>query len=128
MVWSVTNLPIGSETIASVFDHAMPNHFGEIKFCYDLFYEQLVGRKVDVQEAHELVDLLVLLGRLPVDVCEHEADVAGEEVVHLVAEAGLAQQLGAPDEVADGHVEVGVAAGPVGDPRKRMRHKHLLYT
>ncbi len=36
-------------------------------------------------------------GLLLVHVCEHEADVAGEEVVHLVAEARLAKELGAAD-------------------------------
>ena len=65
-------------------------------------------------------------GLLLVHVGEHEADVGGEKVVHLVAEAGLAEKLGAADEVADGHVEVSVAAGPVGDPCEGVGHQHLL--
>jgi hypothetical protein len=65
-------------------------------------------------------------GLLLVHVCEHERDVAGEQVVHLVAERRLAEELGAPDEVADRHVEVGVARRPVGDARERVRNQNLL--
>ena len=63
---------------------------------------------------------------LLVHVGEHEADVGGEQVVHLVAQGGLAEQLGAPHQVPDGHVEVGVAAGPVGDPGEGVGHQHVL--
>lgn len=48
-----------------------------------------------------------------VHVGQHEGDVGGEQVIHLVAEGGLAQQLGAAHQVADCHVEVRVARGPV---------------
>ena len=65
-------------------------------------------------------------GLLPIHVGEHEADVGGEQVVHLVAEGGLAEQLGAPDQVPDRHVEVRVARGPVGDAGERVRHQDLL--
>ena len=61
-----------------------------------------------------------------VHVGQHERDVGGEKVVHLVAEGGLAQQLGPSHQVADGHVEVGVAAGPVGDAGERVGDEDLL--
>ena len=68
-----------------------------------------------------------------VHVCQHERDVTGEEIIHFVAEAGLAQQLGAAHQVADGHVEVGVPTGPVGDAcegvgdQNILRRKHEKY-
>ena len=65
-------------------------------------------------------------GLLFVHVGEHERDVAREQVVHLVAEGGLAQQLGAPHEIADRHVEVGVAGGPVRNAREWVRHQDIL--
>ena len=37
---------------------------------------------------------------LLVHVGEHEADVGGQQVVHLVAQRGLAQQLGPTHQVA----------------------------
>lgn len=43
---------------------------------------------------------------LPVHGGEHERDVGGEEVIHLVAETCLAQEPTASHQVADGHVEV----------------------
>ena len=61
-----------------------------------------------------------------VHVCEHERDVAGEEVVHLVPETGLTQQLRAAHQVANGHVEVCVPARPVGDLVEGVRHQDLL--
>ena len=63
---------------------------------------------------------------LLVHVGEHEGDVGGEEVVHLVAERGLARQLGAPHQVSDGHVEVGVPTRPVGDPSEGVSHQNIL--
>ena len=63
---------------------------------------------------------------LLVHVGEHERDVGGQEVVHLVAERGLAQQLRAPHQVADGHVEVGVARRPVGNSSKWVCHQDIL--
>ena len=57
---------------------------------------------------------------------QHERDVGGQEVVHLVAERGFAQQLGAPHQVADGHVEVGVARRPVGNSSKWVCHQDIL--
>ena len=68
--------------------------------------------------------LLLLLG----GVCggEDVGDVGGEQIVHLVAQRGLAEELGAPDEVADGHVEVSVATGPVGDPGEGMSDQDVL--
>ena len=49
-----------------------------------------------------------IAGGLPlfVDGGEHERDVRGQQVVHLVAQAGLAQQSTTPYQTADGHVEV----------------------
>ena len=51
-----------------------------------------------------------------VRVGQHEGDEVGKQVEHLVAQAGLTQQLGTAHQVVYGHVEVGVAAGPVVDP------------
>ena len=65
-------------------------------------------------------------GPLLVHVGKHEGYVGGEEVVHLVAERGLAQQLGAPHQVTDGHVEVGVPTRPVGDPCEGVSHQNIL--
>ena len=65
-------------------------------------------------------------GLLLVHVGQHERDVRGEQVVHLVAQRRLAKQLRATHQVADGHVEVGVAGRPVGNPGKRVCHENLL--
>ena len=61
-----------------------------------------------------------------VHVGQHQADVGGQQIVHLVAQGGLTQQLGAPHQVTYRHMEVCVAAGPVRDPRKRMSDKDVL--
>ena len=55
-----------------------------------------------------------IAGGLPlfVDGGEHERDVRGQQVVHLVAQAGLAQQSTTPYQTADGHVGT---TTPVGD-------------
>ena len=63
---------------------------------------------------------------LLVHVGQHETDVGGQEVVHLIAQRGLTQQLGASDQIADGHMEVSVATGPVGDPGEGVGHQHIL--
>ena len=63
---------------------------------------------------------------LSVHAGQHERDVGGEEVVHLVAEWSLTQQFGAADQVADGHVEVRVARWPVGDASERVRDQDFL--
>ena len=75
--------------------------------------------------------LLLQLGLAPdcplfVDVLHHAVDVGGQQVVHLVAQGRLAQQLGALDQVADGHVEVSVATGPVGNLAEGKRHENIL--
>ena len=70
--------------------------------------------------------LLVLFGRLSVDVGEHEADVAGEEVVHLLPKPGLADEPGPTGLVAQHHAEVVRAARPVGDPGERVGHQNIL--
>lgn len=57
---------------------------------------------------------------------EHQGDVRREQVVHLVAEQGVAEQLGAAHQIADGHVEVRVARRPVGDARERVRDENVL--
>ena len=63
--------------------------------------------------------LVPLLVRLPEAflsfVGEHERDVRGQQVVHLVAQADLAQQSTIPYQTADGHVEVVGTTTPVGD-------------
>jgi len=58
---------------------------------------------------------------------EHETDVWCQQVVHLVAQRGLAEQLAAAHEVADGHVEVGVATAPVGDLGEGVGHQDVLH-
>ena len=78
-----------------------------------------------------IIILLFDLGSAPdcplfVDVLHHAVDVGGQQVVHLVAQRGLAQQLGALDKVAYGHVEVGVATGPVGNLAEGKRHENIL--
>ena len=58
-----------------------------------------------------------IAGGLPlfVDGGEHERDVRGQQVVHLVGQAGLAEQPTTPYQTADGHVEVVGTTTPVGD-------------
>ena len=58
-----------------------------------------------------------IAGGIPlfVDGGEHERDVRGQQVVHLVAQAGLTQLLTTPYQTADGHVEVVGTTTPVGD-------------
>ena len=63
---------------------------------------------------------------LLVDGFHHRERVAGQHVVHLVPQRRLTQQLRATHQVADGHVEVGVPARPVGDPRERVSHQNVL--
>lgn len=53
-----------------------------------------------------------------VHVRQQEADIRGKQVIHLVAQGRFAEQLVAPHQVANGHVEVRVAAAPVGDAGK----------
>ena len=53
--------------------------------------------------------------RLVIDSGKHEGDVGGQEVVHLVAQAGFAEEPATPYQVSDGHVEVVRATAPVGD-------------
>ncbi len=57
---------------------------------------------------------------------QHQGDVGGEQVVHLVAERGFAQQFRSSYQVADSHVEVSVARRPVGDARERVSHQNVL--
>ena len=70
---------------------------------------------------------------LLVDGFHHRERVAGQHVVHLVPQRRLTQQLRATHQVADGHVEVGVPAGPVGDAcegvgdQNILRRKHEKY-
>lgn len=78
-------------------------------------------------------DILLLLhhGSAPhrplfVDVLHHAVDVGGQQVVHLVAQRGLAQQLGAFDKVAYGHVEVSVTTRPVGNLAEGKSHENIL--
>ena len=65
-------------------------------------------------------------GFLLIHVGEHERDVTREQVVHLVAKGGLAQQLGSSHQIADCHVEVRVARGPVRNAREWVRHQDIL--
>ena len=78
---------------------------------------------------HNLVLVLILFNSesfLFVHICQHQTDVGGQQVIHLVAQGRLAEQLGAPDQVADGHVEVSVATGPVRNPGEGMSDQNLL--
>ena len=78
---------------------------------------------------HNLVLVLILFNSesfLFVHICQHQTDVGGQQVIHLVAKRRLAEQLGAPDQVADGHVEVSVATGPVGDAGEWMSYQDVL--
>ena len=78
---------------------------------------------------HHLVFVLVLFNSqsfLLVHICQHETDVGSEQVIHFVAQGRLAEQLGAPHQVPDGHVEVGVARRPVGDPGEGVRYQYVL--
>ena len=61
-----------------------------------------------------------------VHVGQHEGYVGGEQVVHFVSQRSFAQELGAADQVADRHVEVGVAGRPVGDTGERVGYQHIL--
>ena len=89
-------------------------------------------QSASLQSSKSDILLLVLdLGSAPdcplfVDVLHHAVDVGGQQVVHLVAQRGLAEQLGALDKVAYGHVEVSVATGPVGDPGEWMSYQNVL--
>ena len=56
-----------------------------------------------------------LLPPLTVHGGEHEGDVGGEEIVHLVPEGSLTEEATPSDQVADGHVEVVGATAPVRD-------------
>ena len=76
--------------------------------------------------------LLLDLGSAPdcpllVDVLHHTVDVGGQQVVHLVAQRSLAQQFGALDEVPNGHMEVRVTAGPVGNLAEGKGHQNILH-
>ena len=64
---------------------------------------------------------------LLVHVGQHERNVGREQIVHLVAEGGFAEQLRAAHQIADRHVEVGVTGGPVRDARERMRYQDVLW-
>ena len=59
--------------------------------------------------------LCPLLPPLTVHGGEHEGDVGGEEIVHLVPEGSLTEEATPSDQVADGHVEVVGTAAPVRD-------------
>ena len=61
-----------------------------------------------------------------VHICQHQTDVGGQQVIHLISQGCLAKQLGASDQVTDGHVEVSVATGPVGDPGEGMSDQDVL--
>lgn len=61
-----------------------------------------------------------------IHVGQHEGNVGGEQVIHLIAEGGFAEQLGAPHQVAYGHVEIGIARRPVGDAGEGVRYKDIL--
>ena len=65
-------------------------------------------------------------GFLLIHVGEHEWDVTREQVVHLVAEGGFAQQLGASHQISDCHMEVRVTGGPVRNAREWVRHQNIL--
>ena len=57
---------------------------------------------------------------------EHQTNVRGEEVVHLVAQGCLAEQAAAPYQVTYGDVEVVTATAPVGDLGEGMCVQYSL--
>lgn len=57
---------------------------------------------------------------------QHQRDVGGEQIVHLVAERGFAKQFRSSYKITDSHVEVSIARRPVGDARERMSHQYVL--
>ena len=63
---------------------------------------------------------------LLVHVGEHEADVGGEQVVHLVSQRGLEGELGEGGGVPDGEAEGGWGAGPVHDVGEREGGEYFL--
>ena len=79
-----------------------------------------------VYKTKQSSSLLDSEGFLLVHVGQHEGDVGGQEVVHLVPQRRLAEELRPPDQVSDGHVEVGVAGRPVRNPGERVGDQNLL--
>lgn len=63
---------------------------------------------------------------LSVHVCQYHGDVGGEQVVHLVSEARLAEQPAASNQTTDGDVEVVWSAAPVGDLREWVGCENFL--
>ena len=61
-----------------------------------------------------------------VHVVQHERNVRRQQIIHFVAQRRLAQQFRTSNQVADCHVEVGVARRPVGYARERMSHQQFL--
>lgn len=63
---------------------------------------------------------------LLVHVCQHQRDVRCQQVIHFISQAGFTQELRAPNEIADGHVEVGVAGRPIRYAGKGMGYENFL--
>ena len=61
-----------------------------------------------------------------VHVGQHQADVGGQKIIHLVTKGCFTQKLGSSDQVSDGHMEICVATRPVGYPSKGVRDQDIL--
>ncbi len=57
---------------------------------------------------------------------QHEGDIRGEEVVHLVTQRGLAEEAAASHQVPNGHVEVVGSRTPVGDLGEGVHSQDIL--
>ena len=71
---------------------------------------------------------LLRLSPLAIHVSQHHRDVRSEEIVHLVAEAGLAEKAAASHQTANSDVEVVGPAAPVGDLGEGMSGENFLHT
>lgn len=126
----------------------------QVRVCVCVDQQKLLVKKVSAFRPKSVSQCTTtrLLQRLDhahlllVDVGQQQADVGREQVVHLVAlvmgnerleielckqgnntyQWRLTQQLAAPNQIADGHVEVGDTAAPVRDAGEGVRHKDLL--
>lgn len=63
---------------------------------------------------------------LLIHIREHQRNVGGQEVIHLVTQRGFAKELRTAHEVSYRHVEVSVARRPIGDSCEGMCDQYVL--
>lgn len=63
---------------------------------------------------------------LLIHIREHQRNVGGQEVIHLVTQRGFAKELWTAHEVSYRHVEVSVAGRPIGDSCEGMCDQYIL--